>query len=276
MKTICALCPHHCALEPGQAGLCHARKNEDGKIISTNYGRLTALALDPIEKKPLCRFHPGSWILSVGSYGCNLKCPFCQNYEISMKGMEADTLEVSPEELVRQALEAAKKPRGNLGLAFTYNEPLVGYEYVFRCAQLAKEAGLLTVVVTNGMICEEPLCALLPFVDAMNIDLKCFTESGYEKLGGSLETVRHTIELAVSACHVEVTTLAVPGFSDSVEEMDAEAQWLASIDRAIPLHITRCFPRYRMQDGQPTPVSTVKQLCETAGQYLQYVYAGNC
>jgi pyruvate formate lyase activating enzyme len=276
MKAICPICPHRCALEPGQTGFCRARANVDGAVVCTNYGRLTAIALDPIEKKPLRRFHPGSFILSVGSYGCNLRCPFCQNSDISMVGAEAKTVALSPEELVAEAVSLAEQPRGNLGVAFTYNEPLVGYEYVLDCAKLIREAGLKTVVVTNGMILEEPLAALLPFVDAMNIDLKGFTQRYYDWLRGDLETVKRAIALAAARCHVEITTLIVPGENDSEAEMEAEAAWLAALNPEIPLHISRFYPRYNAADKQPTPPADVYRLCEIAGKYLKYVYPGNC
>ncbi|ARP50418.1 MULTISPECIES: AmmeMemoRadiSam system radical SAM enzyme [Caproicibacterium] len=276
MSTVCTLCPHHCQLESGQTGLCRARKNRDGTIQCSNYGQLTALALDPIEKKPLRRFYPGSYILSVGSYGCNLRCPFCQNSSISMAGEESGTLFVSPEQLVQKAQEFAHAPRGNIGLAFTYNEPLVGYEYVRDCSQLAHIKGLKTVVVTNGMICKEPFQKLLPLIDAINIDLKGFTPQYYRHLGGDLKTVMQNIVLALQFCHVEVTTLIVPGENDSAKEMSAEASWLASLSPDIPLHISRFFPRYREEDKEPTPVHVIYHLCEIARQFLHDVYPGNC
>jgi len=276
MKAVCPICPHHCALEPGQTGFCRARTNVDGVISCSNYGKLTALALDPVEKKPLRRFFPGSFILSVGSYGCNLRCPFCQNNEISMKGDEARTETFSPERLLAEARDLAGREPGNLGVAFTYNEPLVGYEYVRDCAQLLREAGLKTVLATNGMICEEPLLRLLPLVDAMNIDLKAFTQGYYDWLCGDLETVKRAIALSAARCHVEVTTLIVPGENDSEDAMEAEAAWLASLDPGIPLHISRFFPRYNVQDRGPTPVETVRRLCGIAKKHLRYVYSGNC
>ena len=275
MKVTCGICHHHCKLEEGQLGLCRARKNSDGKIICENYGKLTSLALDPIEKKPLQRFYPGSKILSVGSYGCNLRCPFCQNSEISMiDGEHIQTAEVSPEALVEKALELM--PKGNIGIAYTYNEPLVGYEYVRDCAKLAKENNLKNVVVTNGCICEQSLKELLPYVDAMNIDLKGFTEGFYKMVGGDLETVKRTISLAAESCHVEVTTLIIPAENDSEEEMDALSKWLASVNPKIPLHVSRFFPCWKMTDRSPTPVETVYRLAEVARKNLQYVYVGNC
>ena len=205
MKTTCQVCMHHCGLEPGQRGLCRARKNEAGKIICENYGQITSLALDPIEKKPLRMFYPGSMILSVGSYGCNLSCPFCQNHEISMaKPDESEAVFLSPQDLTDRA-EAYRK-KGNIGVAFTYNEPLVGWEYVRDTARLVKQAGMKNVLVTNGTASLRVLEELLPFVDAMNIDLKSFQESYYRKLGGDLATVKEFIERAAEECHVELTT----------------------------------------------------------------------
>ena len=275
MKTHCELCFHHCALNEGQTGLCRARACQDGKIVCLNYGKLTSLALDPIEKKPLRRFHPGSLILSVGSFGCNLRCPFCQNHEISIAGDSGiQTVEVSPEQLAAKAAELV--PQGNIGVAYTYNEPLIGYEYVQDCASLVHEQGMVNVLVTNGTVEEEPWRALLPLIDAANIDLKGFTPAWYRRLGGDLETVKRSIALAAERCHVEVTTLLIPGENDSEEEIRELARWLASISSEIPLHLSRFFPRYRMLDRPPTPVEQVSRLAETARRYLSYVYTGNC
>lgn len=273
-RASCPICFHHCVLSEGQTGLCRARGMRGGRILPLNYGRITALALDPIEKKPLRRFHPGSAVLSVGSFGCNLRCPFCQNCEISQEGEEAETRDLSPEDLVSTAL--ALKDRGNIGVAYTYNEPLTGYEYVRDSARLVREAGLLNVLVTNGTIETAPWQELLPLIDAANIDLKGFTDAWYKKLGGDLETVKRSIALAARVCHVEVTTLVVPGGNDSVEEIGALAAWLASVDESIPLHITRFFPRYRMQDRPATSVDTVYRLADAARARLRYVYTGNC
>ena len=273
--AVCPVCPRHCLLAEGQTGRCRARKNREGKIVSINYGKLTSLMLDPIEKKPLRRFFPGSRILSVGSFGCNLACPFCQNYEISMADSgQAHWQEVTPEALAGLAQEY--QSYGNIGVAFTYNEPLVGYEFVRDTARLVRERGMKNVLVTNG--CAEPLVLeeLLPYVDAMNIDLKGFTGEWYEKLGGDLETVKRFIARAAQDCHVELTTLIVPGENDSEEEMDREARWIASLDWEIPLHVTRFFPQYRMADKAPTPVERVYRLRNTAAQWLRYVYVGNC
>ncbi len=275
MKTECQICPHHCKLDEGQTGFCHARVNHNGTIICKNYGKLTAIALDPIEKKPLRRFFPGSRILSAGSYGCNLRCLFCQNSEISMTdGNQINTDKVSPEELVHHASEL--KNKGNIGIAYTYNEPLVGWEYVRDSAVLAKSRGLVNVVVTNGYICSGPLMELLPDIDAMNIDLKAFTESFYNKMSGDLETVKTTITLAAKQCHVEVTTLIIPGENDSEDEMNELSLWLSSVNPEIPLHITRFFPRWHMLDRDATSVETISWLSEIAKRNLRYVYMGNC
>jgi pyruvate formate lyase activating enzyme len=275
MRVQCEICPHHCKIEEGQVGLCRGRMNLDGKIISENYGKLTGFALDPIEKKPLYHFYPGSKILSIGSYGCNLNCPFCQNCDISMVGGgEIETQEITCEELVEKAV--ALKNSGNIGIAYTYNEPLIGYEFVRDCATLAKQKGLKNVVISNGYICEEPLKELLPIIDAFNIDLKGFTEEFYHKLRGDLATVKRTIELIAEKCHVEVTTLIVPGENDSEEEMNELSGWLASVKPEIPLHISRFFPRFKMQDREATPVKQVYRLAQIARSNLANVYEGNC
>ncbi len=285
MKAVCRTCMHSCSLEPGQRGLCGVRKNKEGHIVSENYGRVTALALDPIEKKPLKMFYPGSMILSVGSFGCNLKCPFCQNHQISMMRMEGDKdslqhrrpdiVNISPQELAQKALDGQKS--GNIGVAFTYNEPLIGWEYVRDTAKLVKAYGMKNVLVTNGTASREVLEEILPFIDAMNIDLKGFQEEYYQKLGGSLKAVQEFIIRAAQACHVELTTLIVPGENDTVSEIKAEAEWIArEVGVHIPLHITRFFPRYQMQDKNPTDVQLVYRLANLAGKYLEHVFVGNC
>lgn len=276
MRIKCSICPHECSLSEGQIGLCRARVNRDGKIACDNYGQTTAYALDPIEKKPLMRFHPGSKILSVGSYGCNMRCPFCQNSDISVSDVwENNECEyLSPENLVFRARLAAMN--GSIGIAYTYNEPLIGFEYVYDCAKIARVEGLNNVVVTNGMINQEPLLMLLPFIDAMNIDLKGFTEEFYNLLGGNIKAVKNTIKTAVSYCHVEITTLIIPGKNDSREEMDALSAWLSSISPEIPLHISRFFPRWKYQNYNPTPIETINNLADIARKHLKYVYKGNC
>lgn len=275
MSVKCELCFHHCELAEGQTGFCRARFCRDEVIVPLNYGKITSLALDPIEKKPLRRFRPRSLILSVGSFGCNLHCPFCQNHEISMAGDGTiQTVDMSPEQLADKAAELI--PRGNIGVAYTYNEPLVGYEYVRDCAAAVHNRGMVNVLVSNGTIEEQPWRELLPYLDAANIDLKGFTPEWYRRLGGDLDTVKRSIALAAERCHVEVTTLLVPGENDSVDEIRALAQWLASVSPDIPLHLSRFFPQYQMQDRPPTPVERVYQLAEEARNWLTYVYTGNC
>ena len=277
----CDVCFHHCEIPEGRRGFCGARTCADGKVVAGNYGRITALALDPIEKKPLRCFHPGSMVLSVGSYGCNLRCPFCQNHEISWSAEAmayADRAEtLTPEALAEMAVRL--KPRGNLGLAFTYNEPLVGWEFVRDAARLTHEAGLLNVLVTNGTAELQILEQIAPFIDAMNIDLKGFTEHYYTQvLDGSLEMVKAFIERAVQQCHVELTTLIVPSENDSEDEIRALSRWVTGLKGGwtIPLHISRFFPRFHMLDRPATEVRTVYHLADVARETLRNVYTGNC
>ena len=279
-KAVCWLCPHRCHLSDGQTGFCRARQNQGGIIRSLSYGLLTSAALDPLEKKPLYHFRPGSMILSLGSFGCNLRCPFCQNYTISQAGrdgFEGQQLPMdrtSPKEIVAAA-QRLEETSGNIGVAFTYNEPLVGYEFVYDTARLLKEAGLVVVLVTNGQIEKDPWLHLLPYVDAVNIDLKGFTQSFYDWIGGDLKTTKAAIEMAAEAgVHVEVTTLVIPGRNDRDEEMAAEAEWLAGLSAELPLHLSRYFPRYRSKIPM-TPVETLQRLRRIAGARLRFVHLGN-
>ena len=273
-KKICEICPHHCRLEVGEVGRCRARINDGEKIMALNYGEISSIALDPIEKKPLYRFFPSSRILSVGSYGCNLNCPFCQNFEISMADSTFPTRKITPEQLTALARELI--PQKNIGIAFTYNEPFISYEFVRDTSALLRNLGLKSVLVTNGTVAPAALKKILPLIDALNIDLKGFSQEIYSKLGGDFETVRRTIELAAQVCHVEVTTLIVPMMNDSSEYMDKEAAWLASISKDIPLHISRFFPRYKVTNLPPTPVKKIYELVDVARRHLHFVYAGNC
>ena len=274
-RIVCSLCPHHCRLADGETGFCRARANEGGAIRCKNYGRLTSVALDPIEKKPLYHFHPGSFILSVGSFGCNLRCPFCQNYAISMADGQSETQDVTPAELAALAHDLSRRPHGNIGVAFTYNEPLLSYEFIMDTAPLLHERGLSVVLVTNGMIAPAPLEALLPHVDAMNIDLKGWQPDFYRRLGGDLAAVKHTIARAVKICHVEVTTLIIPGQNDSAGDMEEEALWLASLCPDLPLHISRYFPRWH-ENTPATPIETIERLAAIARKHLRFVHKGNC
>ena len=284
--AVCNVCFHQCKLSEGQTGFCGARICADGEVAARNYGRVTSLALDPIEKKPLSRFFPGSLILSAGSYGCNLRCPFCQNAEISWSKRAMAYAEraeyISPEELAGMA--AFYKKKGNIGVAFTYNEPLIGYEYVRDTAKLVHDMGMKNVLVSNGTASLDILKEIGPYIDAMNIDLKGFTDRYYrDVLKGSREMVMDFIEEAVRICHVELTTLIVPGENDTEEEMRGIAGWIASltdaegrtVGPAIPLHISRFFPRFHMQDRPATDVGLVLRLAEVAGEQLLYVYPGN-
>lgn len=274
-RIVCSLCPHHCRLADGETGFCRARTNEGGAIRCKNYGRLTSVALDPIEKKPLYHFHPGSFILSVGSFGCNLRCPFCQNYTISMADGQSETQDVTPAELAALAHDLSRRPHGNIGVAFTYNEPLLSYEFIMDAAPLLHERGLSVVLVTNGMIAPAPLEALLPHIDAMNIDLKGWQPDFYRRLGGDLAAVKHTIARAVKSCHVEVTTLIIPGQNDSAGDMEEESRWLASLSPDLPLHISRYFPRWH-ENTPATPIETIERLAAIARKHLRFVHKGNC
>ncbi|WP_278503344.1 AmmeMemoRadiSam system radical SAM enzyme [Mitsuokella multacida] len=279
-KAVCWLCPHRCHLADGQTGFCRARQNKGGIIRSLNYGLLTSAALDPIEKKPLYHFHPGSHILSLGSFGCNLRCPFCQNYTISQAGSDGFAGQrlpldrVTPKEIVAAA-QRLEETSGNIGVAFTYNEPLVGYEFVYDTARLLKEVGLATVLVTNGQIEKDSWLHLLQYIDAVNIDLKGFTQSFYDWIGGDLKTTKAAIAMAAEdGIHVEVTTLVIPGKNDSAAEMAAEAEWLAGISAELPLHLSRYFPRYQSKIPM-TPAETLQNLRHVAEARLRFVHLGN-
>lgn len=275
-KVTCNLCPHFCSLDEGQRGICRARYAHDGAMVPESYGRITSLALDPIEKKPIACWNQGKTVLSLGSYGCNMACPFCQNSEIAAVGADGvPWREYTPERIVAEAQHL--KFRNCIGIAYTYNEPFTFYEFMRDTSFLAHDRGLVNVVVSNGMINPEPLARLLPVLDAANIDLKCFTDDGYRKLGGNLEAVKRTIKMFAECetCHLEVTTLLVPGFNDNGEEVDRLTTWLANVDENIPLHLTRFFPRYRMQDRGPTSRDSMDELQKIAKRHLKTVMLGN-
>lgn len=272
-KLKCLLCPHSCLISPGGTGVCGVRENHGGEILPVTYGVVSGFALDPIEKKPLYHFYPGSSILSVGSYGCNLRCDFCQNFHISQEVHPDSSRHLSPEELVRLALKHA----GNSGLAYTYNEPVIWFEYVTDCAKLAAAEGLNNVMVTNGYVNGDPLAELIKVIDAFNIDLKAFSNDFYRRYtGASLGPVLEAIKMvASSGRHLEITTLIIPGLNDSEDEMRNEAEWIAlNAGRRVPLHLSRYFPTYR-RSNPPTPAETILRLKEIANEYLDFVYTGN-
>ena len=272
-RVWCRLCPHNCKIKNGGYGICRVRQNIDGVLYSLNYGRVTSCAVDPIEKKPLYHYYPGMNILSVGTFGCNFRCGFCQNWEIAQGNFVAARY-VTPEKLVEIALEA-QKDSASIGIAYTYSEPLVWYEFDYETAKIARQRGLKNVLVTNGFVQEKPLLELLPSIDALNIDVKAFTNDFYRKTcGGSLAPVLKTVELVQKSAHVEVTNLVVPGMNDGDEEINALVDWIASLDPELPLHFSRYFPQYRF-DRAATPLQTLAKALRIARRKLKNVYIGN-
>jgi len=272
-RADCKVCPRLCKIPPGKRGFCRVRENRDGVLYAVNYGQCSARALDPIEKKPLYHFHPGSLILSLGTVGCNLHCGFCQNWQIAHES--PPTVYLAPEQAVELARQQKEDGYPCVGLAYTYSEPFMWYEYVYDTAILARRAGLKNVLVTNGYINEEPLLALLPYIDAMNIDVKAFTDDFYQtNCAGRLDPVLRTVETAAKHCHVEITTLLVTGLNDSAEEVERLTDWLAALDPEIPLHFSRYFPNYKMT-LPPTSLQSLSRARETALKKLRYVYIGN-
>ena len=270
----CTICPRNCVIPEGNKGFCSARSNKDGEIICDNYGIITSIGLDQIEKKPLRRYMPGGKVLSLGSYGCNLSCGFCQNHRISMSdGRFIQVIKVSPEDVASKALEQI--PDGNIGVAYTYNEPMIGYEFIRDCSEIIRRAGLKNVVVSNGYMNREPLEQILPLIDAANIDLKAFNNEFYKKIGGNLEDVKRSITLYAGSCHLELTCLIIPGENDSPQEIQEMCKWISSVDEEIPLHLSRFFPAYDYSDHDPTARESVDDLYEIASTYLKYVYKGN-
>lgn len=270
-KTRCLLCPHNCIIDNGKFGLCSVRTNKDGILKTINYGEITAFSNDPIEKKPLYHFKPTKNILSVGTFGCNFTCDFCQNYNIAQ--YKPESIFVSSDELIEKCIDI----KDNIGIAFTYNEPSIWYEYVYETSKKLKEKHpeYNIVLVTNGYIKSEPLLKLLPYVDAMNIDLKSFQQDYYKKIcGGDLKSVQKTIEASYKKCHVEITTLLVNNLNDSKEEIGKIASYLGNLDKNIPLHLSRYFPTYKM-DSPPTEIDVMIKVKEIAEKYLNYVYLGN-
>lgn len=272
-RTECLLCPHFCKLQEGSTGICGVRRNTGEKIELLTYGVISGYALDPIEKKPLYHFYPGTNILSLGSYGCNMRCDYCQNYNISQHTLSSYHSVTEPDKVVKDGLAAMN----NIGIAFTYNEPVIWFEFVRDVAVKAKRKGLKTVMVSNGFVNPEPLEELITFIDAFNIDLKAFNPDFYKKLtGAELEPVKASLkQIAKSSRHLEITTLVIPGYNDNEEEMSREAEWIAmELGKEIPLHLSRYFPMYKREDPA-TPPATLKKLYEAASKHLSYVYIGN-
>jgi len=268
----CNLCPHNCLVAEGKAGFCRARKNIGGKLMSLVYGQVVSSQIDPIEKKPLYHFHPGSKILSVGVTGCNFRCSFCQNWEISQaQAGSLPTQALSPSEAAE--LSGA---HGSIGIAYTYNEPLINAEWVLDTSKLVRKAGRVNVLVSNGYINPEPLRELLPFLDAANIDVKAFSEDFYRKLcGAKLEPVLRNIEAIYKAgVHIELTTLLIPTENDSPKEIEQLASWVATVSPEIPLHLTRYHPDYKYS-LPATNIEGMKHVRDIARKHLKYVYLGN-
>ena len=268
-RIACELCPQACVIPEGGHGICLGRVNRDGTLRAENFGQTVSVAMDPIEKKPLYHVCPGLSVLSIACNGCNLRCDFCQNWTISQ--MKAQTTPLPPAELVKLALESR-----SFGVAYTYTEPVVWFEYLVQAGTLVRESGLKNILVTNGVLNEAPLRELLPLIDAMNIDLKSMKESFYRDHCHSkgAEAAKRTIRLAAEACFVEVTNLIIPGLNDSDEDLRELTAFVADVNPSIPLHFSRYFPTYKM-DIPATPVSTLVRAKEIAQERLQYVYLGN-
>lgn len=272
-NTECRLCPHYCRIAPGRKGICGVRKNTGEKIELTTYGIISGYSLDPVEKKPLYHFFPGMNILSIGSFGCNMRCDFCQNWHISQRSKDIYSENTDSEKIISDSLSA----RNNIGLAFTYNEPIIWFEYMRDMSEKIKEKGLFTVMVSNGYVNPDPLTEITGFIDAFNIDLKAFNQDFYRKMtGADLDPVKNSIrQISKSGKHLEITTLVIPGRNDSEKEMEEEAVWIAGeTGEETPLHLSRYFPMYK-RDDPPTPQSTLDRLYNIATRHLKYVYVGN-
>lgn len=271
-KVRCLVCAHKCLIDEGSVGICGVRKNIKGELFLLVYGRVVSMNADPIEKKPLFCFLPGSKAFSIGTIGCNFKCGFCQNFEISQLS-EIAGHEMSPEEIVERALKTGCK-----SIAYTYNEPAIFIEFVKDTAILAKKKGLKNILVTNGYLSEECFDFISEYIDAMNIDLKSFSDSFYRKIcKARLQPVLDTIARAYKkGIHIELTTLLIPGENDSDEELRKIAEFIARVDKNIPWHISRFFPMYKMAGKKATPLESLRK-AEKIGKEagLRYVYVGN-
>ena len=275
MRVQCHLCPHECVLHPGQTGICRTRINHDGELYTQAYGNPCSISIDPIEKKPLFHFFPGSGIYSLSTAGCNFRCLNCQNWQISQVSPRAlQHFDMSPTELVQQAIR-----HDTDCIAFTYTEPTVFYEYILDTASIAKEKGVKTVFISNGYINKKPLAGLMPWLDAANIDLKCFDDEVYHRLdGGRLQPVLETLKvLKAGGVWLEITNLQVPGYTDSPELILTMCEWLVENGFAdTPLHFSRFFPTYRLKDLPPTSEATLihaKAIAEKTG--MKFIYVGN-
>jgi len=267
----CVLCPKNCIIPEGKTGYCRVRKNIGGKLYSLIYSKVSSAGFDPIEKKPLYHFLPGSSVFSVGTVGCNFSCAFCQNWQISQSDTRELSLDdISPERVVELALR-----NHSPGIAYTYSEPLIWYEFVLDTSKLARKNNLKNILVSNGFINHEPLLQLLPYVDAINIDLKSFRNNFYQKYCmGNLDSVLQAIGSSKKYSHVEITNLIIPGLNDSEEEIKEMVDWIASIDPKMPLHFSRYYPCYKMKIPA-TPISTLNKARDIAKKSLKYVYIGN-
>jgi pyruvate formate lyase activating enzyme len=269
----CRLCPHHCRLRPDQTGICGVRTNTGDEIELMTYGIISGYALDPVEKKPLYHFFPGTNILSLGSYGCNMKCDFCQNYHISQNV----PLQSSRKSVIHRIIKDAKEAENNIGIAFTYNEPVIWFEYVYETAKEAHTGNLKTVIVSNGFIDTDPLRELTSVIDAFNIDLKAFTNEFYNRItGATLEPVKNSLKLiAAAGKHLEITTLIIPGKNDEPGMVEYQTEWIAGeLGRSVPFHLSRYFPAYK-RDTPSTEASSLLKLYDIARKNLDYVYTGN-
>lgn len=269
----CTLCPHYCKIAAGRTGLCGVRKNNGYSIELSTYGIISGISTDPVEKKPLYHFYPGYNILSAGSFGCNMKCDFCQNYNISQIVPQHSGRKIMPEELLRMIAGTER----NIGIAFTYNEPTISFEYVRDVAIKVKETGYMTVLVSNGYVNKQPLQEIISFIDAFNIDLKSFNKGVHKRLtGAKLDPVLDSLKLiAASGKHLEITSLIIPGYNDTEEEMSDQAEWIASeLGKNVPLHLSKYYPMYK-RDDPATSVQTLEKLHNAASSSLNYVYIGN-
>jgi len=266
------LCPQNCHLKPGGVGVCRVRQRIGDKLYTLNYARVSSLGLDPIEKKPLYHFYPGSLIFSAGTIGCNLACGFCQNWRISQE--DAPTRSVTSKELIKKA--EAEKTAGNIGIAYTYSEPGMWFEYLLDTARLAREFGLKNVMVTNGYLRQEPLAELLPCLDAVNMDLKGMSDGFYKRAcQGRLEPVLRFAEAVVKAgVHLEITNLLIPGWNDGDDDLRLLTDWVAGLNPDIPLHLSRYFPQYKFTAPE-TPAATMIKAYGITRERLNYVYLGN-